>query len=406
MDKSYNVAMIATDVMHRIGDPTKEVPIRKKYKASVVENKHQGDGNKVLFHLEELVPLSRGHLKDNPIPMKRVYQDSNGRVFTARGTHNNNFIAEYYSTNSFRKSPPDVQRGEIINVWQKADTDDWFWEDTSEDNLAKRRLETIIHGVNADKRVGYDPGRFDDDNTYFTEMSSHNRTYTISTSEANDEVAAYKMQINAGEGSVVTQDNVGNHFQIDTKGTEIWLHNANGTEVKLTRDCIWVFCRDKMEVQVGGNAIIHVKGNTEIKVQGNSDIQVQGNSNIGVKGNSDISVEGNSGINVKGDSSINVEGNSSLGVKGNSNIEVSGDTSLKTPTFNIKANVNIEGNLNQKGNFSASGTVAAEGNISSKATIQGGDGSSIGSNGADIKGPLKASGPVSFPAGGDIKGYD
>ena len=382
MDKSYNVATIANNVMHKIGDPTKEVPIRKKYKASVVENKHQGDGNKVLFHIEELVPLSRGHLKDNPIPMKRVYQDSNGRVFTSRGTHNNNFIAEYYSTDSFRKSPPDVQRGEIINVWQKADTDDWMWETTSEDNLTKRRLETVIHAVNADKPVGPDADKYDNDNTYFTEMSSHNKTYTISTSEANNEIAAYKMQINAGEGSVVTQDNVGNHIQIDTKGTEIWLHNANGTEVKLTRDCIWVFCRDKMEVQVGGNAIIHVKGNSEIKVQGNSNIEV------------------------KGDSNINVQGNSSLGIKGTSNIEVSGDTSLKTPTFNIKANVNIEGNLNQKGNFSASGTVAADGNISSKATIQGGDGSSIGNNGADIKGPLKASGPVSFPAGGDIKGYD
>lgn len=382
MDKSYNVATIANNVMHKIGDPTKEVPIRKKYKASVVENKHQGDGNKVLFHIEELVPLSRGHLKDNPIPMKRVYQDSNGRVFTSRGTHNNNFIAEYYSTDSFRKSPPDVQRGEIINVWQKADTDDWMWETTSEDNLTKRRLETVIHAVNADKPVGPDADKYDNDNTYFTEMSSHNKTYTISTSEANNEIAAYKMQINAGEGSVVTQDNVGNHIQIDTKGTEIWLHNANGTEVKLTRDCIWVFCRDKMEVQVGGNAIIHVKGNSEIKVQGNSNIEVKGNSDI------------------------NVQGNSNLGIKGTSNIEVSGDTSLKTPTFNIKANVNIEGNLNQKGNFSASGTVAADGNISSKATIQGGDGSSIGNNGADIKGPLKASGPVSFPAGGDIKGYD
>ena len=382
MDKSYNVATIANNVMHKIGDPTKEVPIRKKYKASVVENKHQGDGNKVLFHIEELVPLSRGHLKDNPIPMKRVYQDSNGRVFTSRGTHNNNFIAEYYSTDSFRKSPPDVQRGEIINVWQKADTDDWMWETTSEDNLTKRRLETVIHAVNADKPVGPDADKYDNDNTYFTEMSSHNKTYTISTSEANNEIAAYKMQINAGEGSVVTQDNVGNHIQIDTKGTEIWLHNANGTEVKLTRDCIWVFCRDKMEVQVGGNAIIHVKGNSEIKVQGNSNIEVKGNSDI------------------------NVQGNSNLGIKGTSNIEVSGDTSLKTPTFNIKANVNIEGDLNQKGNFSASGTVAADGNISSKATIQGGDGSSIGNNGADIKGPLKASGPVSFPAGGDIKGYD
>lgn len=382
MDKSYNVATIANNVMHKIGDPTKEVPIRKKYKASVVENKHQGDGNKVLFHIEELVPLSRGHLKDNPIPMKRVYQDSNGRVFTSRGTHNNNFIAEYYSTDSFRKSPPDVQRGEIINVWQKADTDDWMWETTSEDNLTKRRLETVIHAVNADKPVGPDADKYDNDNTYFTEMSSHNKTYTISTSEANNEIAAYKMQINAGEGSVVTQDNVGNHIQIDTKGTEIWLHNANGTEVKLTRDCIWVFCRDKMEMQVGGNAIIHVKGNSEIKVHGNSNIEVKGNSDI------------------------NVQGNSNLGIKGTSNIEVSGDTSLKTPTFNIKANVNIEGNLNQKGNFSASGTVAADGNISSKATIQGGDGSSIGNNGADIKGPLKASGPVSFPAGGDIKGYD
>ena len=257
-----------------------------------------------------------------------------------------------------------------------------MWETTSEDNLTKRRLETVIHAVNADKPVGPDADKYDNDNTYFTEMSSHNKTYTISTSEANNEIAAYKMQINAGEGSVITQDNVGNHFQIDTKGTEIWLHNANGTEIKLTRDCIWVFCRDKMEVQVGGNAIIHVKGNSEIKVQGNSNIEVKGNSDI------------------------NVQGNSNLGIKGTSNIEVSGDTSLKTPTFNIKANVNIEGNLNQKGNFSASGTVAADGNISSKATIQGGDGSSIGNNGADIKGPLKASGPVSFPAGGDIKGYD
>lgn len=363
MDKTYSAAASANIVMQRIGDPTKEVPIRKKYKASVVENKHQGDGNKVLFHIEELVPLTRGHLKDNPIPMKRVYTDSNGRVFTSRGTHNNNFVGEYYSNDSLRKTPPDVQRGEIILVWQKSDTDDWYWEDTTEDHLSKRRLETVVHAINADKPVGPDAEKYDDDNIYYTEMSSHNKTYTISTSEANKEIAAYKFQINAGEGSVVTQDNVGNHIQIDTVGTEIHIHNANGTEIKLTRDNIWVFCRDKMEMQVGGNVIINVKGNADVNVQGTS------------------------------------------------NINVKGDTSLTTPNFNIKGNVNLEGNLAQKGNLSTSGTVDADGNVSSKAAITGGDGSTMGKGGASIKGPLsatgslKADGPVDFPSGGNISGY-
>lgn len=344
----------ASRVLQNIPDPSKLERTQRKYRASVVENKLQSNGSLVLFHIEELVPLTKGHLTDNPIPMKRTYKDAQGRVFTSKGTHNNNFVGQYFSSDTFRKTPPDVQRGEIIMVWQKGDSDTWFWETSSEDMTTKRRLETVVQAVNADKPKGSDSNQYGDKNTYYAEMSSHNKSYTVSTSEANGEYASYKIQINGGEGAIILQDNLGNYIQIDSKASTITIKNDCKTEVVLEKNDIHFFCEGNLSGEVKGNASLKIHGNTAVDIGGNADVKVGGATNL----------------------------------------NSSGDVTITTP------NVNINGNLN------------VSGNIVGQQAITSGGGSTMSSSGiqvngsADITGTLSANGPVNFPAGGSIRGYD
>lgn len=174
-------------------------PLRK-YEAIVLENKIRGDGNMIRFMFSEVLPLETGHIRNNPIPMKRVYTDARGRVKQASGTHNNNFTAVWYNTDGFRKTPPDVQRDERVMVWQLQDSDTWYWEECNRDAMTHRRLETVVHSINADKQVGGTNENHDDVNSYYQEFSSHNKSVTIATSKKNGEFTDYMMQINAKDG--------------------------------------------------------------------------------------------------------------------------------------------------------------------------------------------------------------
>lgn len=248
----------------------------RKYEAVVVENRLHSDGNKIRFLITELLPLTKGHLKNNPVPMSMTFKDARGRSSTVRGMHNNNFTAEYFSSDTFRKTAPDVQRGERVYVWQKGLTDYWYWEPFNGDSMSKRRLETVVQSVNADKPKGGDAEKHEGGeggNTYFTEMSSQNKTYTVKTSKANGEVAAYTFQINAGEGSVVICDDVGNHIELDTVEKKIWLRNSCKTEVTLDKNDIRIHCNENYSAKIGGNQSISVSGNCNIEVSGSATVK-------------------------------------------------------------------------------------------------------------------------------------
>lgn len=339
----------------------------RKYEAEVMEDHYPSDGNKIRFLLTELTPLVNGHMKNNPIPIRRTYSDARGRIYTSRGTHNNNFTAEYWSTDTYRKTPPNVTRGERIYVWQKADSDDWWWEPVNHDAQTKRRVETVIQSINADKPTGKAPNQHDASNTYYTETSSHNKTWTVSTSKANGEFAAYMIQINAGDGSVVIKDDIGNHIELDSKSKKIWMRNQCQTEVTLIENNIKVHCNENYNETVGGNKSIKIKGNKTLEVTGDVKVVIGGSANVEISGSA--------------------------------NVKVGGSTKLECSNTEITGNVKIGQNLNVEGNVGVKGSLNVQGG-----TSMGGGGSASGSFSVD--GTLRSSGPVDFPAGGNIKGYD
>lgn len=339
----------------------------RKYEAEVMEDHYPSDGNKIRFMITELTPLVNGHMKNNPIPIRRTYTDARGRIYTSRGTHNNNFTAEYWSTDTYRKTPPNVTRGERIYVWQKADSDDWWWEPVNHDAQTKRRSETVIQSVNADKPTGTAPNKHDASNTYYTETSSHNKTWTVSTSKANGEYAAYIIQINAGDGSIVIKDDIGNHIELDSKAKKIWMRNQCQTEVTLQENNIKVHCNEMYNETIGKDMSSKISGNKTLEVSGNVKVVVNGSANVKIDGTADINVGGSTKLTC-------------------GNTEITGNVK-------IGQNLNVEGNVGIKGSLNVSG-----------GTSLGGGGSVTGS--MDISGNLTAKGPVNFPAGGSIKGYD
>lgn len=337
----------SSQVMNNVNSPSQIKDMKsREYEAIVVENRKHSDGNKIRFYIPELVPLVKGLLKDNPIPISRTYKDARGRQTTARGTTNNNFIAEYFSNDSYRKTPPDVQAGERVIVWRK-DRNTWYWRPTSLDMTSKRRLETVVQSVNADPPKGPDSGKHGDDNTYYIENSSQNKTFTISTSKANGEVAAYKIQINAGAGCVVITDDVGNYIELDTGDTRIRLKNAMQTEVTLYENNIKVHCNENRDTTIGQHDTTKIGGNQSIEVQGNSDVTINGNCNVNINGSCTTKIGGDNtidcanstftgNVNIKG--GLSVSGASSLGGGGS----VTGSLSI-SQSLSVAGKVSLNG---------------------------------------------------------------
>lgn len=247
----------------------------RKYSAIAAENYDPKNGNWLRFTIPELTPWMTGHLQDNPLNMKRSFTNEYGVSGLSKGKHNNHLIGQYYSEDTYRKSPPDVQLGERITVWQKADSDTWFWTANTQDMISKRRLETVIQTVNADKPTGEDSGLHDATNTYSVEMSSKNKTYTVQTSKANGEVAAYTFQINAKDGVVVICDDEGNLFELETKNAELIMRNNYDTKIQIRKDCINIECDKNITVKAGRNLKADIGKNADINVSGNCNIRAK-----------------------------------------------------------------------------------------------------------------------------------
>lgn len=153
-----------------------------------------------------------------------AYQDSVPMTKTIR--------AEWLPVgHSNRFSSPDVRRGETVAIYRFADVDKYYWT-TLFNDMKLRKLETVIYGIVATSDENATAGA---DNTYFFEMSSHTGTITLHTSKANGEFCIYDLQINAKQGYITIQDDLGNYFSFNSRERQIEVRNYDGTHLDINK---------------------------------------------------------------------------------------------------------------------------------------------------------------------------
>lgn len=295
----------------------------------------------------EHITENLGQIGFNPAQFTHRGKDGQGRSYVTRIETAESLQCTWLSNESNRISPPDVQIGERVEIYRLGDSDKFFWKTLNSD-IKKRNQETVVTAYKAQKTGDFTDQIPNGENSYMTEISTHNQKVTFTTSKANGEVTRYKVQFDTKKGIFHLSDDFGNIIQLDSPQKRIVVKNGDNSYMDIDKKDIEVHCHNEMNI---------IADNT---------------------------------INVK-TTTMNIECETLNIQCTTKNIKAS-DININCSALNVDCPISKFSGMVEMGGLSTTG--AANGGNASIA------GSASISGSADIAGGLTASGPVSFPSGG------
>jgi hypothetical protein len=193
----------------------------------------------------EHTPLVSGELTDNVSKYKAK----------SKGAMKDSFSIEIDTTlsiqatwlplgNSNRYTAPDVRRGEMVAIYRFSDTDQ-FWWNTLKNDSKLRRLETVIYAFSNNSKEDVEN---DENSTYFFEVSTHKKTITVHTSNNDGEPTTFDIQINAGEGKIIIQDDKENFILLDSVNNRLLLKNGDNSFVDINKKSISIISEELINI--------------------------------------------------------------------------------------------------------------------------------------------------------------
>lgn len=198
--------------------------------------------NKSLQSVEiEVTPIERvqmvdGELTDDVKPVRARGIDADRIPYETEVNTAVTIKATWYpgGGNANRLTPPDVRRGEKVELWRYGDTDKYYWKSYDND-LHYRKLETVTYGYSATREEDVEPSA---DNTYVVEVSTHRKHLLITTTMKDEEPFKYTIKLDTKEGVLTIADNIHNTFTLNSKSQQIRMENSAGSFIDMTGSTI------------------------------------------------------------------------------------------------------------------------------------------------------------------------
>ena len=181
--------------------------------------------------IEELTMID-GYIDSTTTKQTANGVDASGNSYSSTVNTGNSIQAEWIRLgDSNRMTSPDVRRGESIIIYQFGDADKYWWTTLKNDSKL-RKLETVVWGISATPNEG---DNADATTMYYVEFSSHTKSITLHTSQANGEQWGYDIQIDAANGKIIFKDTNQNFIKLDSLAESIRMMNASGSFVDITK---------------------------------------------------------------------------------------------------------------------------------------------------------------------------
>lgn len=202
---------------------------------------------KIEVKLLEKNGYANGTVDNAPEEHEATGVDKDGVTYTDKVIAKSGLVAHWFPSMSHQISAPDVCKGEVVEVWKYGDSDKYYWKAT---NMAThlRKLETRTIAISNKPKVDKKP--LDHNNSYYHEMCTRTKTITIGTSKNDGEQYKYIIQINAKNGNVVIEDDVGNNFFLDSNNSKLLMESSKGSSISVSKD---------IDIVSGGNVNINGK---------------------------------------------------------------------------------------------------------------------------------------------------
>ena len=188
-------------------------------------------------------PMLNGEITDNIEKYKSTINDAVGSTKQTEVKTTASVRAKWLPiSNSNRKTPPDVRRGETVMIYRFGDTDQYWWN-TIFNDIKLRRLETVIYAFSNNREENIDDTS---ESTYFLEISTHTKTVHFHTSKNDGEPFAYDIQINAKEGIITITDDAENFIVLNSRDKRITAHNGDESMVDIDKTNINITCKETL----------------------------------------------------------------------------------------------------------------------------------------------------------------
>lgn len=201
----------------------------------------------------ELITNVEGDIGERENVSKTV-NTSEGKVHNINLDKGSVITAVWLSNNSNRVTPPNVRKGEKVEVYRYGDSDKYYWK-TMSPELDLRKLEHVKYVFVNDS--SQDLVQIDDSNCYSFTVSTLNKFIKIHTADNNGELTTYDLEIDTKEGRVKLLDGKGNYAELDSAQDEMTFKTNNklniitDNEVYVKTDKVNVIADSEVNIKTG-----------------------------------------------------------------------------------------------------------------------------------------------------------
>ena len=189
-----------------------------------------------------------GEIKDlaNSETVKGV--DSQGNSWETSYQTTNAVSAKWYSGDSNRRTPPNIHKGEKVQLLRYGDSEEFFWTDIGQDSKNRTTERVVQAWSNKPERDGKE---LDNTNSYYFEVDTENGLITLKTNKNNGEPFEYTVQLNTKDGTVVIEDDTDNAIYIESSKKEVGMENTSGCFIRLKDKDIEISAVNNINITAG-----------------------------------------------------------------------------------------------------------------------------------------------------------
>lgn len=200
----------------------------------------------------ESASATNGEVTHNPVENILKGTDKDGNAYEVKGTQTRDLECEWMPTEDNRATPPDMRRGELVEIYRVGNTSQYYWRCMG----FRNNLRTLEHAVwlfAASPDAGGAGGTFE--KCYSLTFSPIDGHITIKTTKANSEPFAYTFQINTKEGLAGLTDDVGNYWEVNSKESRVKLQNVDKSMVSVEKQWIDLKADKYIKLTVAGTSV-------------------------------------------------------------------------------------------------------------------------------------------------------
>lgn len=270
----------------------------------------------------EVIPFEHmnyvdGEVTDHQTETQVQGVDASGNSYTSKMTSSISVKAKWLRTNNREIIPPLIVRGEKVEIYRYADTDQFFWKEAGDGVKGRARDAMVLAFSNT---ADHDADSESIDNSYQVEVNTVTKLVQVRTNKSDGEPFAYVIQINTKAGVITLMDDVGNSFILDSKERHLKLQNTDNSIIEINKtngmisvpETFDVKCTD-MNVECSNSYNLKTSTATEnasdtFAITGGGGVTITGPT-IGLSG----TLSGSGGSGASFDYKVDIAGSTSIG---------------------------------------------------------------------------------------------